>query len=270
MRELQGKAAVVTGAASGIGLALGHALAAEGAHVVLTDVDQKAVSTVAGEFESYGVSVEARAVDVSDATAVEGLAEWAWSRFGRIDVLCNNAGVDGFRGGALWEADAEDWSWTFGVNVWGVVNGVTSFLPRMLADGVPSHIVNTASASAIIKPSNMYGITKHTVLAYTEALHAQLDAQRSSVGVTVLIPGPVATPFFSRARPQDAGDQGQGTLIRASNNELLQQEGISPDAVARRTISAIRENELYALTHESTKEYPRRRTGQLVASTTVV
>jgi NAD(P)-dependent dehydrogenase (short-subunit alcohol dehydrogenase family) len=210
-------------------------------------------------------------VDVSDSSQVETLAAWVWNHLGGAQVLCNNAGVDGFRGGRLWEAAEVDWAWTMGVNFWGVVHGTTAFLPRMLTSGRPGHIVNTVSAAALARPSSMYGITKHAALAYTEAMHVQLAHAATEVGFTALLPDVVSTPFFARTRRSDTGpeatrDRQAGAAIREAHDALLRHEGASPDVVARRALTAILTNELYALTRESSKEFVRRRTADLLRS----
>lgn len=269
MENLEGSTAIVTGAASGIGLALARALAGAGMNVVLTDVDDRELAVAAKSLDDGSVRIENRRLDVADLADFERVAEWAWDRVGPISVVCNNAGVDGYRGGKLWEAAEADWQWTMGVNFWGVIHGVRTFLPRMIDAGQPGHIVNTASAAALTKPGNMYGVTKHAMFAFTEAVHSQLVAADSPIGITALAPDLVATPFFAKRHRADSGPDAKlelerGSKIRESNNSLLQTHGADPDLVAARAIKAIRNNELYALTHESSKEYVLKRSTDLL------
>lgn len=269
MDSLDGKTAVITGAASGIGLALAHALARAGCNVVLTDIDEVELTAVEPQFHGSGRLVVTRVLDVSRGLSLDELADWVWSELGGAHILCNNAGVNGFRGGALWDATDADWAWTMGVNFWGVVNGTRAFLPRMLASKQPGHIVNTVSTAALTQPNNMYGVSKHAVLAFTEAVHAQLTTMDAVVGVTALLPDLTSTPFFARDhRPDDgeeaARDRHVGAAIRSANDALLRREGVPPDVVAARAVAAIRAKDLYALTHETSKEYIRTRANLLL------
>ena len=264
-----GATAVVTGAASGIGYALARALGAAGALVVLVDVDQEGLRTAVAGLEESGVRVTSRRIDVSEPGEVEGLAGWAWDAFGHVDLLFNNAGVDGYRGGPIWAASLADWSWTFGVNLWGVVHGTSAFLPRMLERGERAHIVNTSSLAAVTQATSMYGVAKHAVLAYTEVVHAELAAASSPVGITALIPGPVRTPFFSHTGHQGESvvvtqDRISGAAVRAAHAAYLKSEGVAPEAVAARALLAVECGELYAPTHPSTEEFVRARAAQLV------
>ena len=271
MDQLEGRTAVVTGAASGIGFALARALHRAGMNVALADVDEDALRSAAESLDRSGSGVTWRRTDVSDYSQMVELAAWVKGEFGPTHVVCNNAGVDGYRGGPLWQATEADWAWTMGVNYWGVVHGVRAFLPGMLSRAEPGHIVNTASAAALTKPNNMYGITKHAVLALTEALDAQLRAENSRIGVTALIPDLVSTPFFAKRHRHDIGaesadDLRYGAAERADKDALLREQGASPDVVAARALTAIRENQLYALTHESSKNYLRSRTEAILGS----
>lgn len=269
MERLEGRTAVVTGSASGIGLAMAHALAQRGVRVVLTDIDGETLNAVQPQFAQYALPACVRALDVSEPSQLDELAGWVWTELGGAHILCNNAGVNGFRGGRVWEATDADWSWTMGVNFWGVVRGTRAFLPRMLASGQPGHIINTVSAAALTQPNNLYGITKHAVLAFTEALHADLIAVQARVGVTALLPDVTATPFFAHDHRPDDGeaavrDRAGGADIRRANDALLRRVGVPPEVVAERAIAAIRADELYALTHESSKDYVRARAQLLI------
>ncbi|MEU8528846.1 MULTISPECIES: SDR family NAD(P)-dependent oxidoreductase [Streptomyces] len=193
MRLEAGQVAVVTGAASGIGLAMARRFAAEGLAVVLADVEEAALAKAADELTESGARVLARTVDVSEAESVQALAEAAYETFGAVHVLCNNAGVGSGAEGRMWEHEPNDWKWAFSVNVWGVFHGIQAFVPRMLAAGVPGHVVNTSSGDGGIAPlptASVYAVTKAAVVTMTESLYAHLRAEEAQVGASVLFPGP--------------------------------------------------------------------------------
>ncbi|MET9893033.1 SDR family NAD(P)-dependent oxidoreductase [Streptomyces sp. NPDC006465] len=188
-----GQVAVVTGAASGIGLAMARRFAADGLKVVLADVEEGALEKAAGQLREDGADVHARVVDVGERSEVVALAEDVYGTYGAVHVLCNNAGVGSGAEGRMWEHDPNDWKWAFAVNVWGVFHGVQAFVPRMIAGGEPGHVVNTSSGDGGIAPlptASVYAVTKAAVVTMTESLYAHLKAERASVGASVLFPGP--------------------------------------------------------------------------------
>ncbi|MFD5819318.1 SDR family NAD(P)-dependent oxidoreductase [Streptomyces sp. NPDC127038] len=188
-----GQVAVVTGAASGIGLAMARRFAADGLTVVLADVEEGALEKAAGELREDGADVHARVVDVSERSEVLALAEDVYATCGAVHVLCNNAGVGSGAEGRMWEHDPNDWKWAFAVNVWGVFHGVQAFVPRMIASGEPGHVVNTSSGDGGIAPlptASVYAVTKAAVVTLTESLYAHLKAEHARVGASVLFPGP--------------------------------------------------------------------------------
>ncbi|WP_030571344.1 SDR family NAD(P)-dependent oxidoreductase [Streptomyces aureocirculatus] len=188
-----GQVAVVTGAASGIGLALARRFAAEGLAVVLADVEDGALEKAAAGLRAGGAAVHARVVDVGVREQVVALADDVYDRFGAVHVLCNNAGVGSGAEGHLWEHDPNDWKWAFEVNVWGVFHGIQAFVPRMLAGGDEGHVVNTSSGDGGIAPlptASVYAVTKAAVVTMTESLYAHLRAEHARVGASVLFPGP--------------------------------------------------------------------------------
>ncbi|MFD5699041.1 SDR family NAD(P)-dependent oxidoreductase [Streptomyces lasiicapitis] len=188
-----GQIAVVTGAASGIGLALARRFAAEGLAVVLADVEEGALEKAADGLRADGATVHARVVDVGVREQVFALAEDAYDRFGAVHVLCNNAGVGSGAEGRMWEHEPNDWRWAFEVNVWGVFHGIQAFVPRMLAGGEEGHVVNTSSGDGGIAPlptASVYAVTKAAVVTMTESLYAHLKAEHARVGASVLFPGP--------------------------------------------------------------------------------
>ncbi len=199
-----GRVAVVTGAASGIGLGLCERFAAEGMHVVMADVEEPALAKAAAALAGAGASVRPVVTDVSDRAAVEALRDAALSAFGAVHVVCNNAGVGGSHG-PLWECPPGEWDWVLGVNLEGVMNGVRTFMPLLLEQDA-GHLVNTSSVfgvfAGILGP---YGVSKHAVAALTETLHFNLKSLGvTHVGVSVLCPGAVRTNFGTSARNRPA------------------------------------------------------------------
>ncbi|MFI9805510.1 SDR family NAD(P)-dependent oxidoreductase [Streptomyces sp. NPDC052301] len=193
MRLEAGQVAVVTGAASGIGLAMARRFAAEGLKVVLADVETAALDKAAAELRAEGADVHARVVDVGERDQVVALAEEAYDTYGAVHVLCNNAGVGSGAEGRMWEHDPNDWRWAFAVNVWGVFHGVQAFVPRMIESGRPGYVVNTSSGDGGIAPlptASVYAVTKAAVVTLTESLYAHLKAEHARVGASVLFPGP--------------------------------------------------------------------------------
>jgi NAD(P)-dependent dehydrogenase (short-subunit alcohol dehydrogenase family) len=258
MDEFAGKVAVVTGAGSGMGKAFAKRFAAEGMAVVAADIQDDALAQTVDELRSSGAKALGVHADVSSVESVNHLAEAASDRFGDVHLLCNNAGVEGYLDGAVWEASDRDWAWTVGVNFWSVVHGIRAFVPRMLAHGQPAHVVNTVSMTAVITPGNLYGITKHAVMALTEVLAKDLRQREARIGVTALCPGTIATNLFhgSRNRPgylrnsDDPPGAEAGRDLRERMHAVLA-EGMSPADVADKLVQAIRSNSLYLLTdHE--------------------
>ncbi|SED15980.1 NADP-dependent 3-hydroxy acid dehydrogenase YdfG [Streptomyces sp. 3213] len=193
MELREGQVAVVTGAASGIGLAMARRFAADGLKVVLADVEEGALDKAAADLRADGADVHARVVDVGVRQQVLDLAESAYDTYGAVHVLCNNAGVGSGAEGRMWEHEPNDWQWAFAVNVWGVFHGIQAFVPRMIKSGQPGHVVNTSSGDGGIAPlptASVYAVTKAAVVTMTESLYAHLKAEHARVGASVLFPGP--------------------------------------------------------------------------------
>jgi NAD(P)-dependent dehydrogenase (short-subunit alcohol dehydrogenase family) len=249
MKQLDGKVAAVTGAASGLGKAMALAFAAEGMDVALADVDEAGLKAVEEEVRSRKAKAFSMRVDVSKSDQVEAFAERTVAGLGGVHLVCNNAGVA--LTGAVWENSALDWEWILGVNLRGVANGVRAFVPRLLAQD-EGHVVNTASVAGLISPPGMgaYCVSKHAVVALSEALHHDLHERGSRVGVSVLCPAYVPTGIADsdRNRPKDLG------ISRKTEKDAMLRKAVSSgkksaQEVARAVIAAVKEERFYILTH---------------------
>lgn len=266
MKEIRNRVAVITGAASGIGRALADRLAAERARLVLSDVEAPALERAVKELAAAGAEVLGVPADVSSAPAVEALADAAWARFDAVHLVFANAGVMQDVG-PVWERPLEDFRWVFGVNLWGPLHCVRSFIPRMLGGGEPGHLVITGSMSGLtVVPGNgAYQMAKHGAVALAETLYHELAG--SSVDVSVLCPGFVQTGILhsGRNRPDAlrnpaapaARAVGGGWTGEATDASLA--IALSPEAVADRVIDGIREQRFWILTHEDANSRVRSR-----------
>lgn len=264
MREFAGKVAVVTGAASGIGRGLAGRFARAGMRVALADVEREPLAIAERELASAGAEVIAVPTDVSSLASVEGLRDRVLERWGKVHVLCNNAGVSG-GGGPVWAATERDWQWVLGVNLMGVVHGLQAFVPSMIAHGEEGHVVNTSSVLGLSTGNgSVYGVSKHAVTRLTEGLYFDLRAAGARLGVSVLCPGMIATRIIEadRNRPASLRDDGPATpdalaAQRAAMNARFQAEGMAPDEVGEIVFEAVREGRFYILTHPAIKERVR-------------
>ena len=209
MKHLEGRVAVVTGGASGIGRAMGERFGQEGMKVVLADVEQPALEATVKELEADGLDVMGVVTDVADYEAVQQLRDAAIDAHGAVHVLCNNAGVGASASGQMWDHELNDWRWALGVNVWGVIHGIKAFVPGMIASGEEGHVVNTSSGNGGISPlpsTPIYALSKSSVVTLTESLYAQLRAVDAAVSASVLFPGPnvLRTGLFSSWRNRPA------------------------------------------------------------------
>jgi len=239
VHDLRDKAAVVTGAASGIGRALALHAAGLGMRVAVADVDEVGLEATRKAVAEAGVECIAQRTDVRVRAAVEALADAAFDAFGGVDLLFNNAGV--LVAGSGWERSEDDWQWQLGVNVFGVINGVSAFVPRMIARGEPARIVNTSSVGGLLVGPFMtpYIVSKHAVLVYSEALHHELKLRGTPVAVSVLCPGAVDTGITrsERVRPAELpeGSELQSDVERGFAEGLRQgiAGGMAPEELAR-------------------------------------
>jgi NAD(P)-dependent dehydrogenase (short-subunit alcohol dehydrogenase family) len=253
MTELKGKAAAVTGAASGLGRAMALAFAGEGMHLALADVDEKGLQEVLHAVKAKGVNAYSMRVDVSKQSDVDAFA----AKIGKIHVVCNNAGVSPL--GAVWENSLADWHWILGVNLWGVIHGVRAFVPRLIEQN-EGHVVNTASVAGLISPPGMgaYNVTKHAVVTLSESLYHDLRSRGSAVGVSVLCPAYVPTGIADseRNRPKEfeSGVKSKQTLAREAMLKKAVASGkLSADDVAQAVVAAVKQDRFYVLTHPRIK-----------------
>jgi len=258
MQDLQDKTAVITGAASGIGAGIAHALGEAGMDLVLADVESGRLAGTAAELSAHGVAVLPVITDVTDRAAVAALADTAYDEFGRVDVLCSNAGVGAFP--PIADATAADWDWVLAVNLGGAVNCLLAFLPRMRdADG-EQHIVLTASIAGLT-PLNMtiYATTKYALVGMGESLAQESRTHGYGIGVSILCPGGVETNFGTsdRNRP-DRAPIGNAAPPSTSRSRGSDPEGryapMDPREVGRHVRDAILHDDLYVLTHAHTRE----------------
>jgi NAD(P)-dependent dehydrogenase (short-subunit alcohol dehydrogenase family) len=249
------RVAVVTGGGSGIGRALTLALAREGAKVVVADVDEAAMESVAREARDHGAQAVAVRTDVTELAQVQALAERAWKTFGAVHVLCNNAGVAAW--GGLEKATHRDWQWVLGVNLWGVIHGIEAFVPRMIAGGQRGHIVNTASMAGLIASRGLgvYNTSKYAVVGLSETLAK--DLKPYGIGVSVLCPMGVETRIRESERSRPAALRNEPGTAEAAV-ELIGRY-LTPDTVAGMVLDAMRRGELYVITHDEGLEPLRRR-----------
>lgn len=248
--ELKGRIAVVTGAGSGIGRGLALALADEGVAVSLADLDSARLDAVAEEVRSRGVRALATVTDVADSDAVERLADATVAELGGVHVVCNNAGVSTL--GRQWETSREDWEWVLGVCLWGVINGVRTFVPRLLAAGEGGHIVNTSSMGGLLTAPLIgpYTAAKHAVVGLSKGLRAELAGD--GIGVTVVCPGEVRTGIVDAMREHLGGGRADGAppatdVMLDALGSGLATVGIDPDEAGAMIVAAIRDNQFWVL-----------------------
>ena len=252
MEELRDKVAVVTGGASGIGRAMAERFAAEGMRLVLADVEEAVLALAVADLGAQGAQVVGVVADVAVAVDVEAVRDRALDEFGAVHVVCNNAGV---AGGGILGAPLELWQWVVGVNLWGVIHGVHTFLPLLLEQD-EGHIVNTASLAGLhgVPGLGVYCTTKAAVVGLSESLWHDLRGLGSGVGVSVLCPGFVQTRIGESVRnAPSALDEWRASETAEATRRLangLAQAGIEPATVAEQVVDAIREPRFYVVPHE--------------------
>ncbi|MEZ5559984.1 MAG: SDR family NAD(P)-dependent oxidoreductase [Pseudomonadales bacterium] len=272
MQDFEGRTAVVTGAASGIGLALAERFAAARMQVVLADIEEDALDRAVRQLEQRQARVLGVITNTMVRESVQELAERAIAAFGKVHVVCNNAGVasTGSRAAGIWEVPMADWDWVMGVNFYGVLYGLQAFVPHMLAHGEPAHIVNTASLAGLMPGGGTYGVSKHGVLSLTETLYNDLKARNAAIGASVLCPGFVNTQIFDAERNRPAELRGAAAggeemqQMRAMAQAMLSQ-GKDPSEIADAVFSAIEQDRLYVLPHPAWDGFVRARVEHVLA-----
>ena len=250
MRDLNGKVAVITGGASGIGLAMAERFGREGMKLVIGDIQPDALDRAVARLREAGAEAVGVRVDVTKYEEVEGLAKAALDAFGKVHVIVNNAGVS--ITGPTWKMSLDDWRWVLDVNFWGVVNGVRAFTPILIQQGEPAHVVNTASLASFvgIGQHSPYCASKAAVLSVSQSLRSELVAELHPIGVSVVCPGMVATDIHRSWRNRPQGDQPWSDRewndpeIMAHSNSI-QAAGVAPELIAEATLQAILEDRFY-------------------------
>lgn len=260
MKDFEGKTAVITGGASGIGRAMAELFLSKGMNVVLGDIEQQALDKTVEELKASGPCTGV-VTDVSKADDVQKLAGQAVEEFGDIHIACNNAGV--IAGGLLWEESIADYQWQLDVNVWGVIHGIRTFVPIMKPQDTECHIVNTASMAAVtaMPYSGIYHMTKHAVLALSESLYHELSFHAPNVKVSVLCPEAINTGIAESERNRPAGYSREGDIVESDERDLIARTladtvaaGIGPEVMAQRVFEGIVDERFYLLSEEAWRE----------------
>jgi NAD(P)-dependent dehydrogenase (short-subunit alcohol dehydrogenase family) len=272
MDDFSGKTAVITGAASGIGLELAKQFGAAGMNLMVADVERPALDRAEAELREAGYPVSAREIDVRDHDQIIDLDHAARDRFGNVHVLCNNAGVGA--GGPVADPDnLEAWRWTIDINLWGVIYGCKVFLPGMIEHGEQCHIVNTASMAGLGSAPMMgpYNISKYGVVALSETLSKEMQIMQTAVGVSVLCPAFVATGIANSDR--NMPDDVRATLPKRAASSGMQAQieamvagGINTEVVGQHVLDAVRNDRFWILTHDESKASVTARADDIVNS----
>lgn len=273
MKDFQGRVAVITGASSGLGRGLALHAASEGMCVVAADVDEAGLASLASELEGRGQEVIVKPTDVRDPASVQALAKAALAAFGAVHLVFNNAGV--MLGGVSWERTDDDWRWVLDVNLFGVINGLRAFMPILIEQGEPAHMVNTASIGGLLVGPFLapYTVSKHAIVSLTESVHHELATLGTPVKVSALCAGAVATGIAEseRIRPADRSDSHplESRAERAFDDAIKQgvAAGMSPGEAAAIVFRGIREERFWIYTDESFVESFRARADSIANGT---
>lgn len=260
MRDLSGKVAVITGGASGIGLAMAERFGREGVRLVIADIQQDAIDRAVTGLRAAGFEAVGVRTDVSRYAEVEALAQFTLKTFGKVHLVVNNAGVS--ITGPTWRMSLDDWRWVLDVNFWGVVHGVKAFTPILIEQGEPAHVVNTASLASYvgIGQHSPYCASKAAVLSVSQSLRSELVAELHPIGVSVVCPGMVATEIHRSWRNRPESDrpwsdrEWNDPEVQAHANSV-QGAGVSADVIAEATLQAILEDRFYVFYGDFVESY---------------
>ncbi|MEH6567649.1 MAG: SDR family NAD(P)-dependent oxidoreductase [Halioglobus sp.] len=251
MQDFADKTAVVTGAASGIGLELAMIFAEQGMNVVLADIENKKLEEALLEVRAAGAAAIAVVTDVGDSESVKALLNAALENFGEVHVLCNNAGV--YTGGMLWEHTEDDYEWLIRVNQWGIIHGIRHFVPQMISQGNDCHVVNTSSMAGLctLPVAGIYHMTKHAALALSECLHLDLEMCAPQVKVSCLCPEQVDTQIARsyRNRPSELSVENKTSMHELAHTAIVDatRGSTPPRVLAERVLQAIKDEQFYVL-----------------------
>ena len=263
MQDLKDMVAVVTGGASGIGRGICRALAEDGAKLVIADIEASRAEEVAKNLQESGAEAIAAACDVTDPDSIAAVADKAYDTFGKVNILCNNAGVH--VSGRARHMTEGDWDWLMNVNLKSIFMAVRTFLPRMLEAGEPMHIQNTASEHGVGLPdlgrAVGYTASKHAVVGFSEVLRA--ENEKYNLEVSVLCPGLVRTDIYDSARNRNEASYGEGQRIAKEVGEPAMADGMHPDTAGRIAVDGIKDNDPFILTHPYIREFVDRRYQQV-------
>ena len=270
MKEFAGKTVVITGADSGIGYALAERFAVEKMNVVLADIEQDALDAAVSKISDLGVDAVGIQVDVMDKNSVQSLAKQSINEFGNIHILCNNAGVaPPATDEAIWDHDQNGWDWVMGVNFYGVLYGLQSFVPHMVEHKEEGHVLNTVSLAGILGLEGSYGVSKFATLALSEGLFQSLKKINSKIGASALCPGFVATNIIEsdRNRPEHLSSKKKSNFLLKQLASAVLKRGKKPSEIAARTIEGIQAGSFYILPHPIYDEMIKERYERILART---
>ncbi len=269
MKQFKDRVAVITGGASGIGLALAERFGREGCRLMLADIEAGALDVAVARLRDQGVVAEGQVTDVADFASVEALARRTREVLGRTHLLFNNAGVS--ITGPTWAMSADDWRWVWDVNVWGVVNGIRAFLPDMLAHGEEGHVINTGSLASFNGNGDHapYCSSKAAVLGLSQSLYCEMQALMTGIGVSIVCPGMVATRINQSWRNRPEGDVAWSDREYAddafrSGSDAFQNNGIAPAAIAESTFEAVRDERFYVFTGRTWRPFMEHIVGRAI------
>jgi NAD(P)-dependent dehydrogenase (short-subunit alcohol dehydrogenase family) len=273
MKDVQGKVAVITGAASGIGRGMAEAFADAGMKLVLADIEEPALQATARALRDAGADVHAVPTDVSKAEQIEALAKETLRKYAAVHLVCNNAGV-ALRTNSSWESTLDDWNWIVSVNLMSVVYGHRTFLPIMIEQKTEGHIVNTASFAGLVTGTGTaYGVTKAGVVALSEGTYLELQRKAPNIGVSVLCPAFVDTNIMESQRNRPAELSETAPVVRTPETEVYTEwfqsqlkHGLTPRQVADQVLAAVRAGQFYILTHPNFTPVLEQRMKRILAS----